>query len=293
MGKLISIRTGEVVESREDDAFLRKYLMGAPKNTVGVIRSLYWRHFIPAIRETHEFEELIDIWKNTLAVRTGKPLSARTISKIVSIYREWFHQRYGQVANTARIMRRITRDAPRRVVDHWTPDQAVQALETAYEYEREHLYDRLLFALHTGVRKEEMFALTVGSCLFKTNTIAICSDPDFDVTKSAKPRPLKMSNEVRDMLTRRCQGLGENDLVFGPTEYLDRLRNVCRIANIPFKRWHAMRHTFASTLLNSGVPLPVVSTLLGHANPEITSAVYWHCAAIEIDDSALPRRRSE
>jgi integrase len=39
---------------------------------------------------------------------------------------------------------------------------------------------------------------------------------------------------------------------------------------------HTLRHTHGSMLLSAGVPLPTVSKRLGHANPNITAAVYAH-----------------
>ena len=47
-------------------------------------------------------------------------------------------------------------------------------------------------------------------------------------------------------------------------------------AGIPRVTPHQLRHFFASTLLNAGVSLIIVSQLLGHANPSITAKVYWH-----------------
>jgi integrase len=40
--------------------------------------------------------------------------------------------------------------------------------------------------------------------------------------------------------------------------------------------YHSLWHGVASTLLNQGVPLPVVSRYLRHANPGITASVYSH-----------------
>jgi len=282
---------GQIVGKIEGDAFLRKYLAAAPDSTTAVMTSLYHNHFVPAIRETQEFEELIEIWRHTIT-RFGKPMGARTISKLTSIYREWYQRKHGHLPNTARIMRRVTRNAPRTVVDHWTPAESSAALEAAHQYDRE-IYDRLLFALHTGVRKEEMFAVVKSDCLFSGKTVAISSDPDINVTKSAQPRAIKMTQEVHDMLLRRAQGLADDARVFGEAEHLKKLEKIAKIASIPFKRWHAMRHTFATTLLNSGVSLPVVSVLLGHAHPAITAAIYWHCLSPEFDDQALPRRKGE
>lgn len=41
-------------------------------------------------------------------------------------------------------------------------------------------------------------------------------------------------------------------------------------------RFHDMRHSCASFLLNEGVPLKQVSEILGHAQTSTTSDIYWH-----------------
>ncbi|AZA12258.1 tyrosine-type recombinase/integrase [Corynebacterium gerontici] len=40
--------------------------------------------------------------------------------------------------------------------------------------------------------------------------------------------------------------------------------------------FHALRHFYASHMLGSGVPLPAVSRLLGHANSAVTARIYAH-----------------
>lgn len=49
---------------------------------------------------------------------------------------------------------------------------------------------------------------------------------------------------------------------------------VCVEAGIGRRRFHATRHTAATLMLNAGVPLEVVSAILGHAGLAITSDVY-------------------
>lgn len=55
-----------------------------------------------------------------------------------------------------------------------------------------------------------------------------------------------------------------------------RFRTLSGNAGIPLVTPHQLRHYFASTLLNRGVSLKIVSQLLGHANPSVTARVYWH-----------------
>lgn len=45
---------------------------------------------------------------------------------------------------------------------------------------------------------------------------------------------------------------------------------------IPFRNFHALRHTYATTLLASGVPIVDVSRVLGHAKVSTTLDIYGH-----------------
>ena len=42
-------------------------------------------------------------------------------------------------------------------------------------------------------------------------------------------------------------------------------------------RFHDLRHTAASLMLNHGIPVIVVSGMLGHSKPSITLDIYGHC----------------
>ncbi|MBT2233473.1 tyrosine-type recombinase/integrase [Nonomuraea sp. NEAU-A123] len=53
----------------------------------------------------------------------------------------------------------------------------------------------------------------------------------------------------------------------------DRLRRATGIAD---STWHALRHSYATRLLRSGVPIEVVAELLGHASPQTTKSTYAH-----------------
>ena len=53
-------------------------------------------------------------------------------------------------------------------------------------------------------------------------------------------------------------------------------RRATRAAGAPGLRFHALRHTFASTLLSRGVSVKAVADWLGHASPVITLSTYAH-----------------
>lgn len=72
-------------------------------------------------------------------------------------------------------------------------------------------------------------------------------------------------------------------------------RRACRAVGVPTLRYHALRHTFASTLLSRGVSVKAVADWLGHASPVITLSTYAHLMPADEDvarrvlDDALAR----
>jgi integrase len=53
-------------------------------------------------------------------------------------------------------------------------------------------------------------------------------------------------------------------------------RRICRAKGLPKIKFHALRHTHASVLLASGLPVLMVSRRLGHSRASMTLDVYAH-----------------
>ena len=80
-----------------------------------------------------------------------------------------------------------------------------------------------------------------------------------------------------------------------PRNLLRDFKSLLRDAGLPAIRFHDLRHTAASLMLNHGIPVIVVSRRLGHAKPSITLDVYGHLipsmqaeAAQIIDELVIP-----
>ena len=80
-----------------------------------------------------------------------------------------------------------------------------------------------------------------------------------------------------------------------PRNLLREFKKLLRDAGLPDIRFHDLRHTAASLMLNNNIPPIVVSRRLGHAKASITLDVYGHLipsmqteAAEKIDELIMP-----
>lgn len=63
-------------------------------------------------------------------------------------------------------------------------------------------------------------------------------------------------------------------------------RNLLKVSGLPKIRFHDLRHTAASLMLNHGIPVLIVSKRLGHSKPSITIDVYGHVIPSKQEEAA-------
>lgn len=184
----------------------------------------------------------------------------------------------------------------------WTPEQAQTFLDTASGHRLEALF---VLALHTGMRLGEILALRWTDVDLKARTIAIRQSVQrrkggqwewgTPKTKSGR-RLIPVSATVVAALSAHHKRQSaerltawplwqDNKLVFcneiGVPLSADHVRKTNfyaleKQAGVPHIRFHDLRHTAASLTLLKGVPVKIVSHMLGHSTTVITQDLYQH-----------------
>lgn len=186
--------------------------------------------------------------------------------------------------------------------------QAAALVESARGTRNEALY---LLALKVGPRQGEISALTWdhldntrGTLLIEDSVDTHAGGNIWGSTKTGEGRTVRLPEGVRATLERhRVMQLEERlktrkwedmNLIF-PNHFgrVNRRTSLMRDfhkhldeAGLPRIRFHDLRHTAATLMLNAGVPLPTVSQILGHKNPTQTLNTYSHVLSDHQEEAA-------
>lgn len=94
-------------------------------------------------------------------------------------------------------------------------------------------------------------------------------------TKSNKIRYIPLALQLFEILSNRSVKTGlvfpnTGNIPYTPSVALRELHNSCELASLRRIGWHALRHTFASRLVQNGVSILTVKELLGHSDVKTT-----------------------
>lgn len=194
-----------------------------------------------------------------------------------------------------------------------TKDQVTVFLKTV-QTDAPDWYDFVLALFRTGMRLGELVALAWEDVNFDTKQIKVCRNYTYgqwDTVKSGNDRYVDMSPVLQKTLAQRLKVNGrgvfcpsferktgqEIHLVFPNLAAAKKVHRKCdrkgevinsnrfRLevfkpalleAGLPDIRIHDCRHTFASLLLLSGLPIHYVQQQLGHAQASTTMNIYGH-----------------
>lgn len=150
--------------------------------------------------------------------------------------------------------------------------------------------DQARLLRHTGGQHRPLFALLLHTGLRIGEATALCwqdiQNGDTLVvrrSKSKKVRTVPLSQQaLRSLETFSARGSrpmrGEAPIWDGGTgrQIAKALERACADAGLPRLTPHQLRHAFASSLAQKGVPLPDIKTLLGHSSIQTTMRYAEH-----------------
>lgn len=144
-------------------------------------------------------------------------------------------------------------------------------------------------ALFTGARYGELTRLRVQDFNARTGTVFI------ETSKSGHSRHIWLTGEARAWFTTRTEGREGHerlltrsgikrtkrknlvqDQAWAPYDQVYLMAEACKRADLSAVTFHELRHTYASLLVNRGVPLAYVAAQLGHRDTAMVQRYYGH-----------------
>lgn len=129
--------------------------------------------------------------------------------------------------------------------------------------------DYVRLAAYTGIRRGHLLRLTAHDV----------RDGFIHLDRTSKTRTLQLvplHPKVAGIAARLPLGASDDQV----RDSWAKAREACGLQHV---RWHDLRHTFASWLINSGTPIYAVATLLGHSSVQVTQR-YAHLMTETLQD---------
>ena len=219
-------------------------------------------------------------------------LTAAAINRPLALFRHLLrlaHEEWGDLCIVPKIR---TEKEPQGRLRWLTQEEAINLLATCKKSRNTGLADLVEFCLFTGVRRGEALGLTWDRVDRARGVIRL------ELTKSGQRREVPLSSNADAVLARRWAPEAKG-YVFGSrnwNSFRSAWEAAVAVAGVENFRFHDLRHTFASWLVQRGRTLKEVQEALGHQTITMTMR-YSHlapahkAAAVEKLAAAMERSR--
>ena len=230
--------------------------------------------------------------------------SNTSIRKIISILRQVFDYAvlYGDIrvnpASQVPMPKKVNNKDKRQVF--LTAEDAQKMLDA---FRDEELGPIVYVTLYYGLRKSEALGLRWQAVDFEANTITInhtvvsnghivrkdstksyCSNRTFQLLPDVKDVLLKLKDQQENYKTRLGSGYHNNDYIFKnpngipyrPDSLTRSFKRALERHGLPQMRYHDLRHSTASILVDKGWDINDIKEWLGHSDISTTANIYAH-----------------
>ncbi len=156
----------------------------------------------------------------------------------------------------------------RKIPAHFNPEDLVKLFEYLDRRDKDEAvpWYSIIYRIfaYTGMRFSELANLTWKDVDLRRQVINLSK------TKNKSPRSIPISDHLLPWINQLPKDgdlvldNGAGSCIYTESWLLRHLVDVCQFLDMPRRRLHDFRHTFAVSLIRSQTPLPVVQRLLGH-----------------------------
>ncbi len=284
------------------DDWLKTYAeVHCKASTVSDYRQTIKRNIVPALGDRRLHEVTRAEIKRLIASLVGQGLKKQTIHNILAPLKEAYHHAMDDgivgmnpVARTGRLTR--SKEDCRSHISPLTAEEVRGVLQAAEKKGALTVYPILLCAVRSGLREGELIGLQWDDVDFRGGFMevrrAVVRRRETS-TKTHKIRRVDLSPQLQEVL-QRLKEIRDLEAMAKPTEaspwvflshtgnrWADQtlrraFKDCLTRAEIRQVRFHDLRHTFASLLIQQGANPKYVQQQLGHGSIQVTMDIYGH-----------------
>lgn len=268
--------------------FLRRIKLNCKNSTIANYDG-YLSRWIPKSWATKTINEITTDEVYQMIQATSVRLGSISQKNILKMLRKIFQTAVDEGIMARNPAKGIIVKVPQAMQKVLTAREVDELLQNAKDTNHR-FYEVWFFALQTGMRSGEMYAVKWNDVDFDAGIISVnkqwTSKDGFHELKTGDWRVVPISDDLKDLLIE-LKANAQSEFVLPRLQEWFRgdqamvLKNFCQSIGITPVKFHDLRATFITNMLAQGVPLVKVMAVVGHKQMETTD-MYLRLAGVDV-----------